>query len=290
MNTSKQINAMIVLLSLLLVGVGIYTIWDPIRAEDESERTAEVIAERAGNTFAANCRQCHGNQGEGRIGPALNPEGRKAAGLDDWTDPAKRAQYVQLVKNTLVCGRIGKIMPPWSQEQGGPFSDEQIRQLVILITENPGNGVGWEAAAHHSEELNAQAPLPEVTEVLKGAAITGANLPVCGQKAETAPTATPTPPPVATNVTVVATDNKFDLAAIAVPSGQQVTLAFQNRGAATHNWHVQRVQSTAGGEPQTKLLPGGQSETLTFTITQTGTFTYICDVHPIDMKGTLFVQ
>ncbi len=290
MNTSKQINAMIVLLSLLLVGVGIYTVWDPIRAEDEVERTSVVIAERAGNNYAANCRQCHGNMGEGRIGPALNPEARRASNLDDWTDPAKRALYAQLVKSTLVCGRIGKIMPPWAQEQGGPFSDEQIRQLVILITENPGDGVGWETAARHSEELNAQAPLPEVTEVLKGAAITGANLPVCGQKANTSPTATPTPPPVSTNITVVGTDNKFDVNAIAIPAGQQVTLTFQNRGGALHNWHAQRAQSTAGGEPQTKLLPPGQSETITFTIAQTGTFTYICDVHPADMKGTLFVQ
>ena len=41
---------------------------------------------------------------------------------------------VTLITNTITCGRVGFAMPPWGQSQGGPISDEQIRQLMVLIT------------------------------------------------------------------------------------------------------------------------------------------------------------
>lgn len=289
MNTSKQINAMIILLAILLVGVGIYTLWDPFRAEAEGERTKEKIAERAAATYARNCRVCHGNNGEGRIGPALAPDARKRSNLADFTDPSKLKENQSLVRNTLVCGRIGKVMPPWSQDQGGSLSDEQIRQLTILITENPG-GKSWERVSEISAEENALVPLPDVTDVLKGAAITGQSAPVCGQKVNAAPTAAPTPPPSSTSISENATDNKFDVTVAAVPANQQVTVQFNNKGNAIHNWHILNVKDTGGKDIATQLIPGGQSETLRFTVAQTGTYTFQCDVHPTDMVGTIFVQ
>lgn len=287
MNTSKQINVMIVLLLLLLLLVGIYTIYDPFRAEATTERTREEIAERAAHTFARNCRSCHGNAGEGRIGPPLSPEAREAAGLASLSDPTKLQENESLVKNTLVCGRIGTLMPPWAQDQGGSLNDEQIRQLVILITNPPEHG--WEHVSEISEEEEATVPLPPVQEVTAGAAPTGATAPVCGQRAQETPVETG-PVEVKTDHAVVATDNKFNMTRMGVPAGQEVTLAFDNRGAALHNWHVQGVKGTNGQDVTTKLLPGGQSETIRFTIATAGSYTFICDVHPTDMKGTLVVQ
>jgi plastocyanin/mono/diheme cytochrome c family protein len=301
MNTSKQINVMIVLLCVLLIGVGLYTIWDPSRAADATERTQEETAIRAGQTFANNCRQCHGNEGEGRIGPALNPQFRKAP-LTNFTDPNLRSQMQQLVRNTISCGRIGTVMPPWLIDNGGALNEHQIDQLVTLITENPGNGIGWKTAAETSAQLNAIAPLPDVQDVLKSASITGQSTSVCGQKPLATPTAagsatetataTPagSPPAASTQITIDATDNKFDKSQLAIPAGQQVTLTFNNKGAAIHNWHLLNVKDSQGQEPQTKLLPGGQSETITFTITQPGTYQFHCDVHPTEMTGTLVVQ
>ena len=291
MNTSKQINAMIVLMALLLVGVGAYTIWDPYRQETELERTKEVIAERAAHTYARNCRVCHGNAGEGRVAPALNPQFRVAANLRDFTDPSRLVENQQIVRNTIMCGRVGTIMPPWAIDQGGSLNNEQIRQLVILITENPG-GKAWDRVKAISEEEEKIAPMPSVQDVLKGASITGATTYVCGQKpvGTPAPTATPTPPAAATSWTIVATDNKFDITAITIPAGQPVTVTLNNRGQAIHNWHVLNLKDREGKDITTKLLSGGQSETITFTVTQTGTFEFLCDVHPVEMRGTLFVQ
>lgn len=285
MNTSKQINAMIALLLVLLIGVGFYTIYDPFRAEATADRTKEQIAERAAKTYAKNCFQCHGTNGGGRIGPALNPEIRKNnPDLYQFSDATKRAEAQAYVKNTLICGRIGAIMPPWALEQGGSLNDEQIRQLVILITDPPPGA--WELA----NELSQETPLLPVPDITAGAAITGSVSPVCGQRAP----ATPEPPsgPVTsvTSITEVATDNKFSETRFGAAANQPFTLTFENRGNNLHNWKVQNVKDTAGKDIATTLLAGGKSETITFTIATPGTYTFLCEVHPAEMRGTIVIQ
>jgi plastocyanin/mono/diheme cytochrome c family protein len=50
-------------------------------------------------------------------------------------DSAELSTDQDLITNTISCGRVGTAMPVWSQEHGGPLSDEQIRQLMTLITQ-----------------------------------------------------------------------------------------------------------------------------------------------------------
>jgi plastocyanin/mono/diheme cytochrome c family protein len=50
-------------------------------------------------------------------------------------DSAELTSDQDLITNTITCGRVGTAMPPWSQDHGGPLSDEQIRQLMTLITQ-----------------------------------------------------------------------------------------------------------------------------------------------------------
>jgi plastocyanin len=87
----------------------------------------------------------------------------------------------------------------------------------------------------------------------------------------------------------VATDNRFSETEYTIAANQQYTLNFTNSGAALHNWHVQNVQNATGGDIKTNLIGGGQSESINFTIAQTGSYPFICDVHPVEMKGTLTV-
>ncbi len=46
-----------------------------------------------------------------------------------------RESKINVITNTIVCGRVGTGMQPWGQVHGGPLSDEQVRQLTVLITE-----------------------------------------------------------------------------------------------------------------------------------------------------------
>ncbi|HLF78101.1 MAG TPA: hypothetical protein VJB57_11505 [Dehalococcoidia bacterium] len=49
-------------------------------------------------------------------------------------DSAGLTDKIKLITNTITCGRVGSAMPAWAQSQNGPLSDEQIRQLMTLIT------------------------------------------------------------------------------------------------------------------------------------------------------------
>lgn len=53
----------------------------------------------------------------------------------------------RLITNTITCGRVGTAMQPWAQTQGGTLSNEQIRQLMVLITQ-----ARWDLVKHHVDE------------------------------------------------------------------------------------------------------------------------------------------
>jgi plastocyanin len=88
----------------------------------------------------------------------------------------------------------------------------------------------------------------------------------------------------------VTTDNKFSIAKMTTAANQPVTVIVSNKGQALHNFHVSNVQDAAGKEIKDELVPAGGSNTLTFTIAKAGTYNFVCDVHPIDMKGTIAVR
>jgi plastocyanin len=87
----------------------------------------------------------------------------------------------------------------------------------------------------------------------------------------------------------VATDNRFSNTALTIIAGQQYTLNFTNRGVALHNWAIQGISGPDGRPIATELLTGGRSQTINFTVPNPGTYTFICDVHPVEMRGTLTV-
>src|SRR6266567_4036735 len=284
MNTSKQINIMVILIFLLLVVLGAYTLFDPTREQDAKAVQTDLLAQRGASLFATNCRPCHGDIGQGRVGPALNrPELR---------DPAKLNQNQAFVGDTIACGRVGTLMPTWGAAHGGPLDDEQIRDLVALITIDPNDA--WNTYVRPlSEEANKlSTPLP-VSDLLKGS-VTGSQDSVCGQKVSTgaagaAPPATPGAPSTGLNETT--TDNKFSATDFTVSAGQSVALALSNQGNAIHNWHVTDATDSAGKNISSgdNGTIGGQNANVTFTITQAGTYHFQCDFHPTEMLGTLFV-
>jgi mono/diheme cytochrome c family protein/plastocyanin len=171
MNTSKQVNAMIGLMFVFLMGTLLYFLWDSVRAEDAQEKQAVRMAEFGGELYALNCRSCHGLNGGGTLenaslpGAPMNIEGNRPDA------PGSLLSLQNRFRDTIRCGRVGTLMPAWAEEQGGALNDFQIDQLVALITgampgldapDNP-NGVsekGWERAreeADHADFLEGKA-------------------------------------------------------------------------------------------------------------------------------------
>ncbi len=182
MNTSKQVNVMIGLMFVTLIGLLLYFIWDDVRAEDATEKQLVENAERGGRLFSLNCRSCHGLNGLGPLenvnlpGLPLNQEFNRPDELGELMNRQSR------MLDTIRCGRVGTVMPAWAEDQGGSLNDFQIQQLVALITGampgldaphhhiNAVSEAGWEAAledADHSDILEgkklAQSVGPEDT-------------------------------------------------------------------------------------------------------------------------------
>lgn len=86
-----------------------------------------------------------------------------------------------------------------------------------------------------------------------------------------------------TTVEVNAEDIAFDVDRIEVDVGQPTTVTFNNNDTdIPHNFHVRAGTVDA----KTEIRPGPDTQTLEFTIDETGSYTFICDVHP-EMTGEL---
>jgi plastocyanin len=91
-------------------------------------------------------------------------------------------------------------------------------------------------------------------------------------------------------ITIVALDNKWDRPDVAAPAGSEVKLTLENKGQAIHNLRVTGVKGQDGKDIGTQLLAAGKSETIAFVVEKPGAYEFICDVHPIEMKGKITVQ
>lgn len=96
--------------------------------------------ERGVELYAENCTRCHGERGEGtrRRGPALNT----AEYLEEASD--------QSIFDTITDGRPNTAMPAWGQDNGGPFTAEDVKDLTAFIR-------AWEPAAPPAAEVETEA-------------------------------------------------------------------------------------------------------------------------------------
>lgn len=161
MNTHKQIGLMVALLFLFVGGCAAYSAVDlPIRAVDQQQWTKDQSLERGALLFANNCRTCHGNTGEGGVGPQLRANDKTK--FQD-QDPLVLAANHTILQRTLSCGRAGTLMPAWLNTNGGALNAIQIQHLVDFLTypvaENADGDVTnkwWGEAEEFAHNLNAE--------------------------------------------------------------------------------------------------------------------------------------
>ncbi len=169
-NKRKQIILIVSLLAASFIVLGIYTLWDPGRADDAKAFQDEKAVERGADLFAQNCRQCHGDSGEGGNVAKRNPlalplnrydlQGYRTA--DDMTngtppDPVLVEQQLQFISGVISCGRANTQMPVWGDQNGGPLNAEQVRQLASLVVEGK-----WDLAKAAGDKIDVSlASTPE---------------------------------------------------------------------------------------------------------------------------------
>jgi plastocyanin len=93
------------------------------------------------------------------------PHSRDAAVL--FRDPAVLKDKIKLMTNTVTCGRVGTAMPAWGQTQGGPLSDEQIRQLTLLITQSRWDLVKEEVDVEDILTVHLTEPMDDTTITMR---------------------------------------------------------------------------------------------------------------------------
>jgi mono/diheme cytochrome c family protein len=114
----------------LVVALGVAITREPARIDAAAADILETQIDDAMDLYAEQCSVCHGLNGEG-IGsnPPLDAEALRTADVDS-------------LFKTIERGRFGTAMPAWSLDDGGPFSDYQITELVALIQHGDWGEVG----------------------------------------------------------------------------------------------------------------------------------------------------
>lgn len=120
-NYSPFIAVSLVLVLAILASFQVYILREPGRiAADEMNQAHTDVFE--GNVlFSTYCVVCHGKQGEGDVGPALNDKTFLSSTDND------------TIFSVISSGVPGTEMPAWNQIHGGPLTDQEVRQVVAFI-------------------------------------------------------------------------------------------------------------------------------------------------------------
>jgi mono/diheme cytochrome c family protein len=124
--------------------------------------------EKGAEIFANNCATCHGPNGQGAAGPALNSKHFFTERLHEVGFGGTLKNYVEL---TVAAGRPSKantqwgvIMPTWGNRYGGPLRDDQVSYVASYI-------LNWEKTAIlQTPEEDPWKPFLDVPSAAGGAA------------------------------------------------------------------------------------------------------------------------
>lgn len=123
--------------------------------------------EEGARLFAENCAVCHGQEGEGRVGATL---------AKDW--PSIRPDLT--VASIIRQGVPGSPMPAWSQDNGGPLSEDQIEAIVAYILSWQTGGAPQYTPAATATRRPPITPIPQVEgDPNSGALLFDQNCAVC---------------------------------------------------------------------------------------------------------------
>lgn len=90
-------------------------------------------------------------------------------------------------------------------------------------------------------------------------------------------------------VEVTAADLAFNVDTITAPAGESFTVTFTNNEAVPHNFSVYTEE---GGDEIAvgNIINEGETDEITIEGLEPGEYFFVCDVHPIEMTGTLVVE
>ncbi len=306
-SNARWVGFLAVVIVLLFVAIyWFYELGAPLgltesRLDAEAAAQSVVNVERGYNVYEANCARCHGANGEGLVGPALNRQDKLYQHLN--------ANYLNTVLTSggrYVCGNPTSIMPVWSNTATppGPLNYRQIQEVIAFIRatnevtytiRDPELGTpevdpvtgkvktfqGW--VDPNYQPAPGATPFPACwTDEFTNAA------PSASPGAAASGALNPSAPPTATSLPLVAQGIKFTTTALTVPANQPFTIAFDNQDVGVpHNVAIKDGTGTFVFKGDT--FPGIAKQDYEVSPLAAGAYTFECTVHP-NMTGTLTVQ
>jgi mono/diheme cytochrome c family protein/plastocyanin len=264
----------------------------------DSEAAAQQVTsvERGYNLFEANCARCHGKQGEGGIGPALNRQDKLYAHLSvDYLDT------MLLVGGRYACGNANSIMPVWSNQghPPGPLNYIQIEDLIAFIRAPSDQTYTVRDATLGEPKVD---PITGKVETFNGwrdvnykPAPGATPYPACWSTEFESPSspspsgsAAPSTNPNATVVPLVAQGIQYTTTELTAPADTPFVIEFDNQDAGTpHN--VEIKDSTGAVVFKGDIFNGVAKRDYQVPALKAGTYPFVCTVHPT-MTGTLTVK
>lgn len=120
-NYSKYVITGLALTLIVIFSLSFYWIGENKRLALAAEEFTSERRTRGRVIYNEQCISCHGAQGEGGVGPALN----NRTVLKNTFDSV----FFSLIRS----GVPGTQMPAWSVDFGGPLTDEDVRDVVAFI-------------------------------------------------------------------------------------------------------------------------------------------------------------
>ena len=160
----------VVFLAVLVVSLFIPVYWfyengiPAVGAEGRLAREKDVQyvtdVERGYELYLANCAQCHGENGEGGVGPPLNDPAKLYNAVTEEGDAGSghlNPNYINTVLTVggrYVCGDPNSIMQAW-REPNGPLNYRQIEELIAWITASDDIVFEHEESSHGGDATPA---------------------------------------------------------------------------------------------------------------------------------------
>ena len=312
----------VIFVSLFIIGYWFYELGAPLglskpRLVMEADAQQVTDVERGYNLFEANCARCHGPNGLGPneadaataayIGPQLNSQEKLFAHLNE-----QYLRNVLTVGGRYVCGNANSAMPVWSDQGNppGPLNYRQIDELIAFLRAtndqeyevrdpstnepviDPATGkvktfTGWRDPNY--KPAAGATPYPDcyLNALTGGAGASGAPT---GSGAPAA-SINPNAPVVTVTAPTGAATAGFAESTLSAKTDTAFTLVFDNQdNQAPHNVVIQDSSGTAVPMGDTAFFTGPGKRSYAVPALKAGSYTFLCQVHPSVMKGTLEVK
>jgi mono/diheme cytochrome c family protein len=298
-SNARMVAFLAVLIFILFIPIyWLYDIGLPVlgiegRLQKEADQQYVTDVSRGYALFLANCARCHGNNGEGGVGPPLNDQMKLYNALTPQGLPGTGHLNPNYLNNVLtvggryVCGNPNSVMPAWLNP-AGPLNYRQVAELIAWITATSDTDFTYvpphpEGGATQAPNVDVEGwrdpnftPPPGSTPVPACWTDTGGGGPV----ATPAPITNPGTPENPRVINIEATadlhwidpTSKQPITSVAVLQSETVTFHVTNPSTLAHNFHLGSSDELAAAPQENDLpgvdLPAGSTQDVPLTVNQ----------------------